>query len=86
MFESICVVGERGQITLPKAIREIGGIKSRDKVIVKMENNKVVVERLAGKKEKDALMREYYQKYAKVHKELNKDWESVDKEANRYLK
>lgn len=86
MFESICVVGERGQITIPKSIREIGGIKSKDKVIVKMENNKVVVEKLAGKKEKEKLMKEYYEKYAKVHKQINEEWKETDNELNRYLK
>ena len=85
MYESITVVGERGQITIPKIIRELEQIRPKDRVIVKVENEKVVVEKLLGKKEKEELMKEYYTKYAELHKKINKEWEIVDKEANRFL-
>jgi AbrB family looped-hinge helix DNA binding protein len=85
MYESITVVGERGQITIPKTIREIDGIKPKDKLIVKKENGKIIVEKVLGKKEKEELMKEYYTKYAERDKQINKEWEVVDKEANRFL-
>ena len=85
MFESICVVGERGQITLPKVIRQINGIKSKDKLIVKMENEKMVVEKFQNKKEVEKLMKEYYLKYAKRDLEICKEWEHVTKEADAML-
>jgi AbrB family looped-hinge helix DNA binding protein len=86
MYESITVVGERGQITIPKAIREREGLKAKDKVIVKIENDRVVVEKLLGKKQKEELLKEYYTKFAGFHKEVNKEWEAADREANRFLK
>lgn len=86
VFESIAVVGERGQITIPKTIREIGGIKAKDKVTVKIEDDKIVVEKVLTKKQKEELMKEYFIKYAELHKKVNKEWEITDKEANRFLK
>ncbi|MCX6803076.1 MAG: AbrB/MazE/SpoVT family DNA-binding domain-containing protein [Candidatus Diapherotrites archaeon] len=85
MFESICVVGERGQITLPKNIRKINGIKGKDKVIVKMENDKVIVEKIVSKMQKEKLMIEGYTKQYTMHKKINKEWENASKEANRDL-
>ena len=70
VYESITTVGERGQITLPKAIREKEGLKKKDKVIVKLEDNKIIVEKMLSKKEKEKLMKEYYIKYAKENEEL----------------
>ena len=55
MYESVTVVGERGQITIPKTIREKEGLKKKDKVIVKIENDKIVVEKALSKKEKENL-------------------------------
>jgi AbrB family looped-hinge helix DNA binding protein len=86
MFESIAVVGERGQITIPKNIRDIKGIKAKDKVVVKIENDRVVLEKTAGRKEKEELLKEYCIKYADLHRKINKEWEVADIEANRFLK
>lgn len=85
MYESITVVGERGQITIPKAIREIEGIKAKDRIIVKIEDHKIVVEKALSKKEKEELIKEYYQKYYEFEKKINKDWEHVSKEADAML-
>ena len=86
MYETISTVGERGQITLPKIIRDKEGLKSKDKVVVKIENNKIIVEKKLSKKEKEMLMKEYYIKYSGFHKKANEEWESADKPANRFLK
>lgn len=85
MFESICTVGERGQITLPKTIRNITGIKNKDKLIVKIENEKVIVEKLQNKKEKEKLMKEYYQKYSKQTLEVAQEWEHASTEADAIM-
>jgi len=85
MYESITVVGERGQITIPKSIREIENLKPKDKVIVKIENKKIVVEKALGKKQKEELIREYYQKYYELEKKIAKEWEHVSKEADAML-
>ena len=49
MYESITTVGERGQITLPKTIRDKEGLKKKDKVIVKLEDNKIIVKKMKTK-------------------------------------
>lgn len=85
MYESTTVVGERGQITIPKSIRESEGLKPRDKVIVKIENEKIVVEKALSKKKKEELIREYYQKYCQLEKKIAKEWEHVSKEADEML-
>ena len=73
MYESTAVVGERGQITIPKTIREKEGLKAKDKVIVKIENDRIIVEKSLSRKEKEDLMKEYYQKYGKLDKKLAKN-------------
>lgn len=85
MYESVSIVGERGQITIPKIIREKEGIKMHDKVVVKLEDKKIVVEKILGKKEKEALMIEGYKKTAKLSLEICKEWEVTEKEVNRFL-
>ncbi|MFH1587707.1 MAG: AbrB/MazE/SpoVT family DNA-binding domain-containing protein [Candidatus Diapherotrites archaeon] len=85
MYETICVIGERGQITIPKTIREIKGMNPKEKVIVKIENDKIVVEKKLSKKEKEELMKEYYIKHAKENDGLAKEMESVSMEASRFL-
>lgn len=85
LFESICVVGERGQITLPKVIRQINGIKSKDKLIVKMENEKLIVEKLQNKKETEKMLKEYHAKYSKRDLEICDDWKKVDKETDAMI-
>ena len=85
MYESITVVGERGQITIPKIIRDIEGIKAKDKVIVKIENEKIVVEKKLSKREKEKLMVEGYKKMAKLSLEIEDEWKFVSKEADAML-
>lgn len=46
----------------------------------------IAVEKALSKKQKEELMKEYYMKYADLHKKINKEWEIVDREANRFLK
>ena len=85
MFESICVVGERGQITLPKNIRDLQRIKSKDKLMVRIDHDRLVVEKLKNKKETEKLLKEYYQKYYKVQEKIAEEWKHVSKEADAML-
>ena len=85
MYESITVVGERGQITIPKDIRDKEGLKPKDKIIVKIENNQIIVEKALSKKEKEKLIKEYYLKYSKLEEETTRDWEHASKEADAML-
>ncbi len=85
MYESTTVVGERGQITIPKIIREKEGLKAKDKVIVKIENDKIVVEKALSVSEKEKLMLEGYKKMAKLDKEMEEEMRFVSKEADEML-
>ena len=85
MFESVTVIGERGQITIPKDIRDREGLKPKDRVIVKIEDNKIVVEKSLSKKEKEKLMVEGYKKMAKLDKEIAEEMKYVSKEADAVL-
>lgn len=85
MYESIAVVGERGQITIPKTIREIEKIKPKDRVIVKIENDKIVVEKSLSRKQKEKLMIEGYKKTAKSDLEMEAEMRCASKEADEML-
>lgn len=85
MYESVVVVGERGQVTIPKDIRDKEGIKPKDKVIVKIEDDRVVVEKALSKKQKEELMAEGYKKMAKLDKEIEEEWKYTSKEADAML-
>ena len=85
MYESMTTVGERGQITIPKEIRKKESLMPKDKVIVKIENGKIIVEKAVSKKEKEELMKEYYIKNAKEDEKLAEEWKYVSKEADAML-
>ncbi len=85
VYEHISVVGERGQITIPKAIREKEGLKAQDRVVVKLENDRIVVEKTLTKKEKEKLMAEGYKRMAHTDKELEEEMKYVSSEADAML-
>ena len=85
MYESITVVGERGQITIPKIIREKQGLRKKDKAIVKIEDGKIVVEKALSKKEREELMKEFYIKYSKLNEKVAEEWKYSTKEADEML-
>jgi AbrB family looped-hinge helix DNA binding protein len=85
VYESIAVVGERGQITIPKTIRKIENIKAKDKVTVKIENKKIVVEKYLSKKQKEELMKEGYKRVAELSLKLEEELRNVGKEADEML-
>lgn len=85
MYETITVVGERGQITIPKTIRDLEGLKPRDKIIVKIEDDKIIVEKSFTKKQKEKLMVEGYKKMAKLDKEIEEEWKYASKEADAMI-
>ena len=85
MYESESIVGERGQITIPKMIRDVEGLKKKDRVVVKIEDNRIVVEKMLDKKAKEKLMSEGYKKMAKLSLETEKEWAHASTEADRML-
>jgi len=43
---SITTITKKGQITIPKAIREHLSLKEKDKLLVKLEGNKAVIQKI----------------------------------------
>lgn len=84
MYESVSVVGERGQITIPKIIREKEKLKAGEKVIVKLEGAKIVVEKISEKQKRESL-REGYLRTAKADLETEKEWASASSEADAMI-
>lgn len=85
MYEGVSSVGERGQITLPKALRAAKGIKPKDRVIVKIDDGKIVVEKAISRKEKEKLMVEGYRKLAALDLAIEGEMKYTGKEAERFL-
>ena len=85
MYESVSVLGERGQITIPKDIRDREGLKPKDKVIVKIEDEKIVVEKLVSKKERERLLKEYYAKYSALESDIEDEMKYASQEADAVL-
>ena len=77
MIADVSVVGMRGQITIPKSIREAVGIFCKDSLLIKYDNNVVYLEKLESKKQKDELLKEFYIKYAKLNEEITNDFGSL---------
>lgn len=87
MYEGISIVGERGQITIPKIIREKEHIKEKDQLRVIDNNGLITIEKIRKKDKKEIrkLLKERYQKYAKLDEQTMKDFEHADRDANRFL-
>ena len=85
MYEHLTVVGQRGQITLPKDIRDKEGIHPKDKVIVKIEDDKIVVEKTSKSKNKKAQMVEGYRNLAALDKAIEEDFSHASAEADGML-
>ncbi|MDO8625305.1 MAG: AbrB/MazE/SpoVT family DNA-binding domain-containing protein [Candidatus Diapherotrites archaeon] len=85
MFETIAVVGERGQITIPKSIRKMEGLNPKDYVIVKIEDHKIVVEKVSKKTSLEKLLVEGYRQTSGISNALATEMDAVSNEAERLL-
>jgi AbrB family looped-hinge helix DNA binding protein len=74
-------VGTRGQVTIPKALRERFGIKGGDDVVIHEEAGKLVIERPVTREE----LAEGYRQRAQQTRELATELEGVSTEANEHL-
>jgi AbrB family looped-hinge helix DNA binding protein len=74
-------VGKRGQVTLPKELRERLGISHGDKVVVREEDGKVVIETSVSK---EALAEGYRRRSERIE-EIAEDMEGVSEEANKQI-
>jgi AbrB family looped-hinge helix DNA binding protein len=74
-------VGERGQVTLPKGIRERLGIEGGDEVVVREDDGKVVIEKPVTRDELAAGYRATAERARKIAGEI----EHASSEADEYL-
>jgi AbrB family looped-hinge helix DNA binding protein len=74
-------VGQRGQVTLPKELRDRFGIHGGDAVLVHEEGGKIVIEKPATREE----LTEGYRRHAKRTQKLTEEMDGVSQEANEYI-
>ena len=74
-------VGERGQVTIPKDLREQFGITGGDEVVFSEEDGKLVIERPVS----EAELAEGYRKRAQRSRDLAAELRGVSKEANETI-
>ncbi len=74
-------VGERGQVTIPKRLRDQFGIHAGDQVVIHSKAGKLVIEPPVSKEE----LAEGYRRRAQRDQEVAKEWAGVSSEANEYL-
>jgi len=74
-------VGERGQVTLPKDLREEFDISGGDEVEIHKESGKIVIERPVTRDELAA----GYRARAEQLRELTAEMDGVSREADEYL-
>jgi len=74
-------VGERGQVTLPKELREKLNIQGGDEVLVHEEDGKITIEKPVSREE----LAEGYRQYAAASETLATEMADVSREANEYL-
>ena len=74
-------VGDRGQVILPKRLREAFDISGGDEVAIHEESGKIVIEKPVTKDDLAA----GYRARAEQSQDLNDEMEKVSQEANAYL-
>lgn len=70
-------VGERGQVTIPKKIREEEGISGGDEVTIKDENGTIIIEKEKLTEE----LAEGYQKMSERSKKISEEMLQASKES-----
>jgi bifunctional DNA-binding transcriptional regulator/antitoxin component of YhaV-PrlF toxin-antitoxin module len=87
MYVDKTILGERGQIVIPKPIRQMLALKKKDVMIVKVKTCGIYLEKEQelSKKSKEKLMAQAYKERAKQSLEICDDWKHVDKETDDLL-
>lgn len=74
-------IGERGQVTIPKDLREKLDIHGGDEVIIHEEDGKITIEKPVSRDE----LAEGYRQYAEASEALAEEMAGVSREADQYL-
>jgi AbrB family looped-hinge helix DNA binding protein len=75
------IVGERGQVTIPKELREAFGIEGGDEVSISDQDGKIVIEKPVSREK----MAEGYRRRAEQNQNLAEELRGVSKETDSYL-
>jgi len=81
MSEDTRTVGERGQVTIPKRLRERFGIEGGDEVVVRERDGRIVIETPVGAEELAA----GYRRRAGTMADLDEEMADVSREADEGL-
>ncbi|WP_435118814.1 AbrB/MazE/SpoVT family DNA-binding domain-containing protein [Halolamina sp. C58] len=74
-------IGKRGQVTIPKDLRERFGIKGGDDVVIREEGGKIVIDQSATREE----LAEGYRQRAQRTRDLAEELAGVSTEADDHL-
>lgn len=74
-------VGERGQVTIPKELRERFGITGGDEVVIHEEGGKLVIERSTTREE----LAEGYRQRAQQSRDLADEFAGISTEADEHV-
>ncbi|ELY79181.1 AbrB/MazE/SpoVT family DNA-binding domain-containing protein [Natrinema gari] len=74
-------VGDRGQVTLPKRLRDAFDIHGGDEVTIREEGDRIVIEKPTSREE----LAEGYRRRADRHRELADETATLSREANDQL-
>ena len=85
MQKQIVKIGPNGTIQIPKAVMESNHLKENDTIEFDLIKHKMGVKKVIDKKKEEALIKEYFQKYGKLDKEIAEEWKYVSIEADREL-
>jgi AbrB family looped-hinge helix DNA binding protein len=82
MYENISSIGERGQITIPKLIRLKQNIKSKDRMLITVNKEYIILKKIDSKEDIKQKMIKGYKELAKKSLELENEFKNTSKEAN----
>lgn len=74
-------VGERGQVTIPKELREEFGLRGGDEVVVREEDGKIVIEKPVT----EGHLAEGYRRRAEGARQVAREMDAVSREADEEL-
>lgn len=74
-------VGERGQVTIPKELRDRFGIRGGDEVVIHEESGRLVIERPVSRED----LAEGYRRQGDRDREIDAEFDRVSTEANDRL-
>lgn len=73
-------IGDRGQVTIPKRFRDEENIRGGDKVDIKREEGRIIIEK-TGKRE----LEEAYKEMAERDEAVAEEWKHTSREADELI-